>query len=146
MGCGDSTKFPCVFQVFIWPRGSSAGLRQKHIPTLVKPWRDGAQLLVWGLLLLQSPLLKVRERNYCCSKASKMTKNLVFFRTVASDLSPIPFPFVMLSCRKWPVLHSPWSEDLCRDTSRRVSSALFPALSSCPAGPGWPNPTFPGLS
>lgn len=84
MGCGDSTKFPCLFQVFIWPRGSSAGLRQKHIPTPVKPWRDGAQLFVWGLLLLQSPLLKVRERNSCCSKASKITINLVFFKTVAS--------------------------------------------------------------
>lgn len=132
MGCGDSTKFPCLFQVFVWPRGSSAGLRQKQIPTLVKPWRDGAQLFVWGVLLLQNPLLKVWERNSCCSKVSKTVKTLVFFKTVASDLTSIIFSFITLGSRKWPVLHSPWSKDLCTDTSRRVSSALFPSLSSCP--------------
>lgn len=123
MGCGDSTKFPCLFQVFIWPRGSSAGLRQKHIPTLVKPSRDGAQLCVWGLLLLQSPLPKVRERDYCCSKASKIRKDLFFFETVESDLTPVTFSFITLGCRKWHVLHSHWSKDLCRDTLRRVSHA-----------------------
>lgn len=62
MGCGDSTEFPFLFQVFIWPRETSAVLRQKHIPTLVKLSRDGTQLCMRGLLLGQSPPLKVRER------------------------------------------------------------------------------------
>lgn len=74
VGCGGSTKFLFLFQVFLWPMEAFAVLRQKHAPTLVKLSRDGTQLRVWGLLLLQNPLLKVKERDCGCSRASNMIK------------------------------------------------------------------------
>ena len=62
-------------------------------------------------------------------KDFKDNKNLVFFKTLESDLITIKFSFITLCCRKWRVLHSYLSKDLaalCRDAlSRVLHAAIF---------------------
>lgn len=117
-------------KLFIWPRETSAVPRQKHVLTLVKLSRDGTQPHMWGLLLLQSPPLKVRERDCYCSKPSKITKKkkLVFFKTLESDLITITFSFITLRCRKWHVLHSYFSKDLASLGRGALRTVLHAAM------------------
>lgn len=113
-----------VFSKYLSGPGGQVQALDKNTYPPLSNHRGMEPSCVWGgLLLLQSPLPKVRERDYCCSKASKIRKNLFFFKTVESDLTPVTFSFITLGCRKCHVLHSHWSKDLCRDTLRRVSHA-----------------------
>lgn len=75
MGCGESIKFPFLFQVFSWPGETSAILGQKYIPTLVRlPGVEAA--LHMGMFVLLTCQPQVKEGGCHYSKASKKTKAL----------------------------------------------------------------------
>lgn len=44
----------------------------------------------------------------------------MFFKRVASDLTPITFPLITLGFRKWPAFHSHWS-NICVETPQEGS-------------------------
>lgn len=119
MGCGESAKFPFLFQVFIWPREKRAVLRQNHKSTVVEGWNPDLHL---GVASSAESSTKDKEVRLLLLKGLKdYKKKIVFFETLESDLITIKFPFIILCCRKWQVLHSYLSKDLaawCRGALR----------------------------
>lgn len=105
-GCGESTNSPFLFQVFIWPRETSAVLGQKQERTLSGCQGVDASPACGDVSAAESSATGEGER---LPLLKGFQENIYFFffcKTFESDLITVKFSFLTICCINLRVLHS----------------------------------------